>query len=174
MASKLAHTSFLSSSISGTRCRPLKKQISLFLFFSSFWVCTTVFLFKKAKRIYYDENSRNLLSRIMEFYTSWCCNLFSLSKTVHRPVYLSIWCKNHSTACLTAMHWAAQCAKQPKPLVQLVHSGKKFAEQILTLIGTRPGTFTSLVILGLDFVSWIKFPNFFWGENLHQSGSFDN
>ena len=30
----------------------------------------------------------------------------------------------------------------------------------LTLIGMRQGTFTSLVILGLDFVSWICIKNF--------------
>ena len=53
MASKLAHTSFLSSSKSGARCRPLKKQISLFCF--SFWVCTTVFFSKKPDN---DDNSK--------------------------------------------------------------------------------------------------------------------
>ena len=45
----------------------------------------------------------------------------------------------------------------------------------LTLFGTG-GYFYPLVLFGLDFVSWIlyqKFPNFFGGENWHQSGWFD-
>ena len=77
-----------------------KKTDFTFLFFLLFEFALQFFFPKKPENSIYDNNSRNLLSRVMEFYTWWCCNLFSLSKTVHRPVYLSIWCKNHSTACL--------------------------------------------------------------------------
>ena len=101
----------------------LKKQISLFFFLFEF--ALQLFFSKKATRLYFIMIIiQEICSQELWSFTSWCCNLFSLSKTVHRPVYLSIWCKNHSAACLPAMHWAAQCAKQPKPLVQLVHSGK--------------------------------------------------
>ena len=51
-----------------------------------------------------------------------------------------------------------------------------WADFTLTLIGMRQGGFTSLIILGLDFVGWILIKNFQtfwspkWAQNWYQSG----
>ena len=141
MASKLAHTSFLSSSISGTRCRPLKKQISLFcFFFFLFDFALQLFFSKKARRLYFIMIIiQEIYSQELWSFTSWCCNLFSLSKTVHRPVYLSIWCKNHSAAYLPACH-ALGCPVCQAAKATCTAGAQwekfvifRFAKQILTL-----------------------------------------
>ena len=78
-----------------------KKTDFTFLVFFLFEFALQLFLSKKARRLYFIMIIiQEIYSQELWSFTSWCCNLFSLSKTVHRPVYLSIWCKNHSAACL--------------------------------------------------------------------------